>query len=124
MSVRRSKLGQQPSGQVCGSGLRSSVPSARGTNKRNLFCHNMARGLFSSPSVLCNARSLGPGVRGAVNQTRARSHSEIRKRGRNWQPTDGRLQRQSSGSNGDRKQDEPRPELLVSSDPCSLTLRF
>lgn len=50
--------------------------------------------------------------------------AEIRKRGRNWQPTDGRLQRQSSGSNGDRKQDELRSELLVNADLCQLMLRF
>lgn len=58
-------------------------------------------------------------MRGAVSPTRALTRqAEIRKRGRNWQPTDGRLQRQSSGSNGDRKQDELRSELLVSADLC------
>lgn len=50
-------------------------------------------------------------------RARALTHqAEIGKRGRNWQPTDGRLQGQSSRSNADRKLDELRPELLVNTD--------
>ena len=91
------------------------MPPARGTDEQNLFCHNLARGL--SVLHLFNATLA---LQGPVRTARFRHvhthtrQAEIRKRGRNWQPTDGRLPTQSSRSNAERKQDE----LLVNTDLC------
>lgn len=95
---------------------RPSVPQSLRTTEGNLFCHNMARGLSTLHLFVWHSLR-----RADIHVTvHARTHSSgrlntNRKCGRNWQLTDGRLQRQWSGSNAGRTQDG----LLLS---CWLTL--